>query len=225
MPAIADIFTDRILKNPRGLVARFWWRDMKAHHDIFRETLQALALTAEDNLIEIGCGGGTFINWALESGCRATAVDHSADMVALTEKNNAEALRQGRLEVVRAAAEALPLPDATYTAAALMNVLFFLDAPRALAEVHRVLAPGGRLVVHSVAPNPPSKIAPAPVARRMRLYTDEEIRTLLEAAGFSEVRITRTNGVFQLATALRPATAEQQSESADAVSGSESDRP
>ncbi|QIS13614.1 class I SAM-dependent methyltransferase [Nocardia arthritidis] len=204
MPGIADIFTDRILKSPRGPIARFWWRDMKAHHDIFRTTLRALALTPEDNLVEIGCGGGTFIHWALESGCRATAVDHSADMVALTERNNADAVRTGRLEVVNATAEALPLPDATYTAAALMNVLFYLDAPRALTELHRILAPGGRLVLHTVAPNPPSKIAPPPVARRMHLRTDDELHTLLTDAGFTDVRITRVDNTFQLATALRP---------------------
>ncbi|RDI52698.1 class I SAM-dependent methyltransferase [Nocardia mexicana] len=204
MTGIADLFTEHLLKQPRGPIARFWWRDMKAHHDIFRETLGALELRPEDNLLEIGCGGGTFVNWALASGCRATAVDHSADMVTLTERNNADAVRTGTLTVVRSPAEHLPLPDGTFTAAALMNALFFLDAGAALAELHRVLAPSGRLVVHTLAPNPPASLAPPPVARRMHLHTDEELRSLLDAAGFTGTRVTRSGKGFQLATATRP---------------------
>ncbi|WP_280269236.1 class I SAM-dependent methyltransferase [Nocardia wallacei] len=204
MTGVADLFTEHLLRRPRGPIARFWWRDMKAHHDIFRETLAALDPRPEDNLIEIGCGGGTFVNWALASGCRATAVDHSADMVALTERNNADAVRTGALTVVHASAEQLPLPDGTFTAAALMNALFFLDAAAALAELHRVLAPSGRLVLHTLAPNPPASLAPAPVARRMRLYTDDELRSLLTTAGFTETRVTRSGKGFQSATAVRP---------------------
>ncbi len=204
MTGIADIFTDHILKNPRGPIARRWWRDMKAHHGIFRETLQALELTAGDDLLEIGCGGGTFINWALESGCRATAVDHSADMAALAQKNNADAVHSGRLEVIVSPADKLPLPDSRFTAAALMNVLFFLDAPRALAELHRVLAPEARLVVHTIAPNPPSKVAPGPLARRMRLYSDEDLHALLDGAGFTGAQVVRTDPAYQLVTAIRP---------------------
>ncbi|MFE9328452.1 class I SAM-dependent methyltransferase [Nocardia sp. NPDC052278] len=129
MPNIADVLTDRMLSRPGGRIARLWWRDMKAHHEIFRDTLGALELQSTDNLLEIGCGGGTFVGWALESGCRATAVDHSADMIALTNRNNAAAVREGRLDVVEATAEALPLPDEQFTCAAMANVFCFLDAP------------------------------------------------------------------------------------------------
>ncbi|MFQ6396150.1 class I SAM-dependent methyltransferase [Nocardia sp. KC 131] len=176
---------------------------MKAHHKIFSDTLSALELQPADNPLEIGCGAGTFVRWALESGCRATAVDHSADMVALTARNNAVAVRDGRLKVVEATAEALPLPDEQFTCAAMANVFFFLDAPRALTELRRVLAPGARIVVHTVAPNPPASVAPPPVARRMRLYSDDDLRALFQNAGFTESNIARLGATFQLVTASR----------------------
>ena len=201
MPNIADVLTDRMLSRPRGRIARVWWRDMKAHHEIFRDTLRVLELQPADNLLEIGCGGGTFVQWALESGCRATAVDHSADMAALTTRNNAAAVRDGRLEVIEAIAEALPLPDDQFTCAAMANVFCFLDAPRALTELQRVLAPGARIVVHTVAPNPPASVVPPPVARRMRLYSDGDLRALFEDAGFTEPDVTRIGAAFQLFTA------------------------
>ncbi|WP_051020725.1 class I SAM-dependent methyltransferase [Nocardia araoensis] len=202
--ALFDLFIDRLLRRPRGPLARRMWRDMKSHHDIFRDTLAALHLTADDRLLEIGCGGGTFAARALESGCRAIAVDHSADMVALTKSANADAVREGRLEVVEAAAESLPLPDRHFTCATAMNVLFFVSVPATLAELHRVLAPGGRLVLHTVAPQPPRSVMPAPLTGRVRLHSDAELVAMLETAGFHQPRVERVNDAFQLLTASRP---------------------
>lgn len=204
--ALADIFTDRMLRRPRGPLARIMWRDMKAHHDIFAQTLAALHLSPEDHLLEIGCGGGTFATRALESGCRVTAVDHSADMVALAKANNTDAVRAGRLEVLEAGAESLPLPDSHFTCATTMNTLFFVDAPAALAELWRVLEPGGRVVVHTVAPHPPRKIVPGPVAQRMRFYNDDELEALLKSAGFQQIRVTRLDDHYQLASGVRQAS-------------------
>ncbi|MEU6585521.1 methyltransferase domain-containing protein [Nocardia sp. NPDC046763] len=203
--SLTDTFTDRMLRRPRGRLARLMWKDMKAHHGIFGDTLATLALSPDDRLLEIGCGGGTFAARALTTGCRVTAVDHSADMVALTEAANPEALREGRLQVLEADAAALPLPDGHFSCATTMNTLFFTDAATVLAELRRVLEPGGRLVIHTVAPHPPNKTMPGPVARRLRFHTDDELRALLESAGFQEVRVSRIDGVFQLASAVRVA--------------------
>lgn len=79
----------------------------------------------------------------------------------------------------------------------------FLDAPAALSELHRVLAPGGRVLIHTPAPNPPTKVAPPPLARRMRFYTDDELVSLLEGAGFGEPEVTRADEAFQLASASK----------------------
>ncbi|WP_330231063.1 class I SAM-dependent methyltransferase [Nocardia sp. NBC_00508] len=201
--ALFDLFIDHLLRRPRGWLARMMWRDMKSHHEIFNETLTALNLTHDDHLLEIGCGGGTFAARALALGCRMTAVDHSADMVALTTSANADAVREGRLEVIEAAAESLPLPDRHFTCVTAMNVLFFVSVPALLAELHRVLAPGGRLVLHTVAPEPPRSLMPAPVAERVRFHSDTELVSMLEAAGFLQPRVQQVGGAFQLVTASR----------------------
>ncbi len=74
---------------------------------------------------------------------------------------------------------------------------------RALTELRRVLAPGARIVVHTVAPNPPASVVPPPVARRMRLYSDDELRALFGDAGFTEPNLARLGAAFQLVTASR----------------------
>lgn len=203
MSSVMDAVVDRFARRPRGMFARRFWRDPKAHHEIFRSTLAALDLQQDDNLLEIGCGGGTFVNWALGTGCRATAVDHSADMVALTESGNRDAVAAQRLTVVQASADRLSLPDCEFTCAALMNVLFFLDEPAVLAEVHRVLRPGGRLVIHTVAAEPPRNIAPPPLAKRMRLHSDDELIALVDGVGFVKTELTRIDGVYQLVSATK----------------------
>lgn len=145
------------------------------------------------------------MSWAQQSGCGGTAIDHSPDMAELTWRNNATAVAGGRLDIVCAPADQLPLPDGSHTCAALMNVLFFLDAPAVLGELRRTVAPGGHLVVHTLAPNPPTAVAPAPLARQMRLYPDDELADLVETAGFENVRIDHLDdGVFQMLTASLP---------------------
>jgi SAM-dependent methyltransferase len=203
---IGNAIVDHFFRRPRGMIARRWWRDPKPHHEIFRDVLAAAHLTSNDRLLEIGCGGGTFLEWALRSGCSAVAVDHSVDMVRLTEATNAAAVAEGRLEVRQASGERLPYPDGSFTCAVTMNVFFFLDGKAALAELARMLAPGGRLVLHTVAPDPPASVAPPLLARRMACYDDDGLATLLRDAGFTDVAVERRgNGELQLATARRPA--------------------
>lgn len=202
-PRAADRLTDSLARRPSGRLARRFYRNPRPHFASFEETLTALALTADDRLLEIGCGGGVLLERALRDAGSAKGIDHSAEMVALASERNAEAIAAGRLTVEQAEAEQLPFADGEFTAAALANVFFFLYEPeRALGELHRVLASGGRLAIHTAAPGLPGWLAP--VTRRMRTYDDAQLLQLLVAAGFSDAAVTRTaDGRGQLATAFR----------------------
>jgi SAM-dependent methyltransferase len=199
---LADRVTDRLFRRPGGPVARWFYREAKPHQDAFRQTLVALDLAPQDHLLEVGCGGGTFLAWALATGCTAKAIDHSAEMLALASRRNASEIAAGRLELQQADAAHLPFPDGEFTAAATMNAFFFFDDPRAvLAEIYRTLAPAGRMAIHTAATAPPL------IARRMHLYTDRELVRMLEDAGYEPVGLQRTGsgGRDQLVTARKPA--------------------
>jgi ubiquinone/menaquinone biosynthesis C-methylase UbiE/uncharacterized protein YndB with AHSA1/START domain len=188
-----DWFTDRRARRPSGLQARETYRDPLYHRPNFRAILRTLALVPSDFLIEVGCGGGAFLADALRSGCRAAAIDHSADMVRLAHEVNRAAIAAGRLRVEQATAERLPFPDATFTCGVMTGVFGFLADPvAALAELHRVLAAGGRLVVMGTDPAwRGTPAAPEPMASRLHFFDDAQLQALGVEAGFADVRVAR----------------------------------
>lgn len=84
--AFGDWLTDRAARRPSGAQARDVYRNPLYHLPNFRVLLEELALGPDDFLLEVGCGGGAFLHQALESGCRAAAVDHSPEMVRLARE-------------------------------------------------------------------------------------------------------------------------------------------
>ena len=188
---VGDWITDRWARRPSGGAACEGYRDPTHHRPSFGAILSALQLQPDDVLLEIGCGGGAFLAEALRSGCRAAAIDHSPQMVELAREVNASAIADGRLEIREGKAEQLPFADGSFTCAAMMQVFFFLDAPRALAECRRVLRPGGRIAVFTVSEEARgTPAAPEPMASRSRFYTDEELVRLAHDAGFPVASVT-----------------------------------
>ena len=189
--AVGDWITDRWARRPSGSAAREDYRDPTHHRPSFGAILSALQLRPDDVLLEIGCGGGAFLEEALRRGCRAAAVDHSPEMVTLARELNEHAIAAGRLQVVEGEAEQLPFADDAFTCAAMMQVFFFLDAPRVLAECRRVVRPDGRMAVFTVseaARGTPA--APEPMASRGRFYGDDELVRLARDAGFRLASVT-----------------------------------
>ena len=190
---LGDWLTDRGARRPSGAQARSTYGDPVYHYPNFRVILDELALTADDVLLEVGCGGGALLRDALASGCRAAAVDHSPEMVRLACETNREAVAAGRLEVRHASADRLPFADETFTCAAMTAVLGFLPDPVvALAEIHRALRPGGRLVVLGSDPEVKGTMAaPEPFASRLRFYDGGELERMGRDAGFDPVTVVR----------------------------------
>jgi SAM-dependent methyltransferase len=191
--AFGDWITDRRARRPSGREARATYRDPLYHYPGFRVLLAELALTKDDYLFDLGCGGGAFLKAALESGCRAAGVDHSAEMVRVAAEANQDAVAAGRLEVREAAAAALPFADATFTAATMHGVLgWFPDAVPVLTEIRRVLRPGGRIVLLGSDPEMRgTPAAPEPIASRLHFYDTEQLEELGRRAGFADVRVVR----------------------------------
>lgn len=97
-------------------------------------------------VLEVGCGSAPCSRWLRTAGAEPVALDLSAGMLARA----AEANRSTGVDVplLQADAGALPLTDASFDLAcsAFGGLPFVADAGAVLAEVRRVLRPGGRFV-------------------------------------------------------------------------------
>jgi len=151
--------------------AMWWYRAMHAR--------AGEALPAGAVLLDAGCGTGGFL--ARQQGRLAAG---SAGL----EYNPAAAARaaaKSARPVVAGSVNALPFADASFSAAASLDVLCHAGAEPAamLAELHRVLAPGGRLVLNLPALPWLSSAHDARV-HTVRRYTRAGIEAELAAAGF-----------------------------------------
>ncbi len=191
--ALGDWLTDRAARRPSGAEARSTYRDPLYHYPNFAVILEKLALTADDYLLEVGCGGGALLKRALKSGCRAAAIDHSPEMVRLARMENQGAVADGRLDIRQADATRLPFSDGTFTCATMTGVLGFLPDPvTALREIRRVLSRDGRFVMLGSDPEwRGTPAAPEPMASRLQFYEESDLQELGRAAGFREIQVVR----------------------------------
>jgi ubiquinone/menaquinone biosynthesis C-methylase UbiE len=121
----------------------------------YRAVFDALEVAAGDELLDVGCGTGGGVRALAtrfpEAG-RVVGIDKSETMVSEARARTAAAARPGDsapVEFLVADAHRLPFPDASFDATYSLRVFEIVGEPRAaLAEMARVLRPGGRVVVN-----------------------------------------------------------------------------
>lgn len=126
----------------RELVPRFF-------DPMAADLVASLDLRTGDRVLDVACGTGIVARHAARRvgpGGQVTAVDVNITMLAVARTATSNA--QLPIAFERADATALPLTDATVDAVACQQgVQYFPERSRALAEMRRVAAPGGRLAV------------------------------------------------------------------------------
>ena len=197
------------LANPSGLIGRMFtarWLN-KANAKMNDMTLDQLAIAPSDSVLEIGFGGGDLLAkiLAADQAELVVGVDRSDEMVRVATKRFASFIRNSKLELHSADVEALPFPDAAFTKLCSVNTIYFWrDPAKALAECHRVLQRGGRLLLCF---NSREDMERWPIHKHgFRLYGLAEIESLLQAAHFSPIEVTSANdaeqGLFYCVTGI-----------------------
>jgi SAM-dependent methyltransferase len=98
-----------------------------------------LGLAPGARVLDLGAGTGKLTRVLDAAGLETIAVDPSRAML------DELAAQAPRATALLGTAEAIPLPDASVDAVTAGQAFHWFDAPAALAEIHRVLRPGGAL--------------------------------------------------------------------------------
>ena len=107
-----------------------------------------LDLKPSDRVLEIGFGPGADIQRASRTAAFVAGIDHSDVMVRQASSRNSAAIRDGRVELKLGTASDLPYPDSLFDCVfAINSAQFWKPLPNALAEIKRVLKPGGRVLL------------------------------------------------------------------------------
>jgi SAM-dependent methyltransferase len=179
-----------------------WERSAVEYHDLFgsgtaqaaEPLLDAVEAKAGIRLLDVACGPGMVSAAASVRGCAVIGLDFSSAMLAVARKRYPEIdFRQGD-------AEALPFSEGSFDAVVCNFGLHHFPHPeRAVAEVHRVLVPGGRYAFTAWAANASHSLLareavqahgdsnvslpPGPV---LAPYDDPEVcKNILRSAGFT----------------------------------------
>ncbi|HEX8364459.1 MAG TPA: class I SAM-dependent methyltransferase [Allosphingosinicella sp.] len=145
-----------------------------------RLALEMLAPQPGERVLEVGFGGGGLLAALIRAGAVTVGIDISDAAVARARR------RFPDVEIHLAAAERVPLADGSVSKAVSLNSLYFWPDPAAaFAELARVTAPGGRLVLGF---EPPEELRKWPGHRHgFRLFEVEEVKGLMRQAGFDEI--------------------------------------
>jgi SAM-dependent methyltransferase len=177
--------------------AQWWYAGQRAIATALLEPALSDREPRRARLLDAGCGTG-FNLLALAGLGRATGIDLAPEALAFC--------RERGVRAVRASLLGLPFPDATFDAVTSFDVLYHAwvtDDRTAVAEMARVLAPGGALLVRVPALRALWGAHDVEVQSRHR-YTRGELVALLGSCGLRVERATYCNSIlFPLLLARR----------------------
>ncbi|MGV6850328.1 MAG: class I SAM-dependent methyltransferase [Marinibacterium sp.] len=150
-----------------------------------RQAVQFINGLENGTVLEVGVGTGLSLQY-YKPGLEVTGIDFSTDMLAKARAKVRHLNLDNVISLRQMDARVLDFPDSSFDMVAAMHVLSVVPEPeRVMAEIARVLKPGGRVVItnHFVRLSGPLAFFErqlAPVAHVLGWHPDFEIETVLQ---------------------------------------------
>ena len=206
-------FIARQAGRPSGWFGRLLLRVMARETARFnREVLEVVAVVDGEHVLEIGFGHGTTLRDAATRapGARLAGIDIAVDAQRVAARRCRALIDAGRVELRTGDAAALPWSDGTFDAVYTVHTIYFWPDPATqLAEVRRVLRPGGRLIL-GMRERTEAGVARFP-ASVYRFYSPGEVIDLLHSAGFRslETRAAASGDELRIVSAVAAVASER----------------
>lgn len=114
-----------------------------------RLAIDALDAGPRDVVLDLGCGPGASVAMLSRRAALVHGIDASETMIATARYANRHAIAEGRVTLATNRFEKIVLPDNSVDRILAANVAYFWhDMSAVVAEIRRVVRPGGRLVLY-----------------------------------------------------------------------------
>jgi ubiquinone/menaquinone biosynthesis C-methylase UbiE len=194
LPDPADVAKRRVRAEYDALALRYERRWSSYIAASAEETLKRVPAIQHEWVLDVGCGTGVLLKRLLDRypGAHLTGVDLSPAMVELARRR-----LPGRVTLEVGDVEALPFASSSFDLVMSTSSFHFWPAPKqALAELRRVLRPGGRLVITDwcdeyLACRLCDRLLRVINPAHQRIYGRSECAALLVGADFRMTRVER----------------------------------
>jgi len=166
--------------------------EMEDHHsDITEQTLALMELEPGDRVLDLGCGTGWASRRLARVAGEVVGLDVADEMLRRAEQASSGF---GNIRYVWGSAEKIPAPENHFTKVlSVESFYYYADQGKALDELRRVLAPGGRLfiLINLYKDNHYSLRWVSELKVPVQALSEAEYLALLERHGFRNVQARR----------------------------------
>ncbi len=191
--------------HPQGFLGRLMLKMMNfGHAPLTNWGLDKIEFKDQWTILDIGCGGGATLQRLLKrsKGAKVYGIDISEESIKKAKEVNAKELDK-QVFISQGSATSLPYADNTFDLiTAVETVYFWPELPKCLGEVRRALKPGGQFTImveviegDSVWKN---------VVEGMTVYSPEQLKEMLDTAGFNDTKVYRTKPSYATILGVNP---------------------
>jgi len=174
------------LGNPTGLAGKGIALVMnRQNRPLYEETIRLLSPSDTGHILDIGCGNGYVLGLlARRCGGVLTGIDTSQSMIRSAARRNRAYVKSQRMTLARQDAGAMSFADGTFDKAYSINTVYFWDDLQGtMAEIRRVLKPGGLFINTCYSNETLSRLSHTQFGYRR--YTAEQLTSAGTDAGFT----------------------------------------